>query len=375
MSSQDPGNTEIEYRDVVIPLSWEQTSKPMQFDLVGPEDISQLSDHDRATLCQSLFGDLRRAYRGIIEQAKRVRERVTADRLQGDSAVMSRPHAGDAETARAMAIAAVTDWFYRDGQSEKETSVYMGAIACSRETLGAIQELNRCKDVFSDVMDRIKDVMDDEEGKGEINSIYAALVPDAPLNMRRKEVGAMVRQCIHKRLNIRQLVRHVPLVPVCPDRIRWKWTQTPSTIRVTKEALIEVLESRQEIEARYDLEAVAQCSDPEFSWQKGVSEDCRIGVFCKSAVEAEGIEWDRKNLSFKGRMPLFYLAPRLASYIEKPKARKNLSAKRIKPQLVMAEEDLTVHERRGKTEKQSFLQSMAVRRYLHYVENRQASGS
>jgi|GEM_PF-6794729 len=368
MTRQSNHESEIEYRDVVIPESWEQTSKPLQLNLVDLEDLTNLEDHEREALCQSLFGDLRRAYRGIIEQAKRVRERVMADRLQGDAAIMSRPHAGDSDTARAMAIAAVTDWFYRDGQSEKETSVYMGAVACSRETLGSIQELNHCKDAFSDVMDQIKSVTDDEQGKSEIASIFAALVPDAPLNVRRKEVGGMVRHCIHKRLNIRQLVRHVPTVPVCPDRIRWKWIQNPSTIRVSKEALIEVLESKQELDARYDLEAVAQCPDPEFSWQKGVSDDCRIGVFCKSATESEESPWGQKNLSFKGRLPLFYLSPRLASYIKQPKARKNLSVKRIKPELVIAQDDQAVHERRGQTEKKPFLQSMAVRRYLHYMQ-------
>ena len=179
----------------------------------------------------------------------------------------------------------------------------------------------------------------------------------------------MVRQCIHKRLNIRQLVRHIPLVPVCPDRVRWKWTQTPSTIRVSKDALMEVLESKQELDARYDLEAIAQCSDPAFSWQKGVSEDCRIGVFCKSAVASDETEWKQKNLSLKGRLPLFYLTPRQAGYIKQPKPRKNMASNRVKPEMIVVEGEQAPYERRGRTEKKTFLQSMTVRRYLQYAES------
>ena len=358
---------DMDYQAIAIPEAWENTRSPSQLTLLEPEDLGNLSHSDRQKLCQSLFGDLRRAYRGIIEQATRVRERVMADRLQGDAAIMSRPHAGDNDTARQMALAAVTDWFYRNGQDEKETSVYMGAIACSRETLGAVEELNRRKDVFSGVMEKMRVVMADSESKTELNSLYAALVPDAPLNVRRKVVGVMVRNCIHRRLNIRQLVRHVPVLPVCPDRIRWKWTRTPSTMRVSREALIEVLESKHETAARYDLEAIANCTDPEFSWEKGVSEDCRIGVLCRSAVAFDATGWNQKNVSFKGRLPLFYLTPRLADYIEKPKPRKNLSQKRIKPELVIADEDGGFWERKGKTQKKPFLQSMKVRRYLQYA--------
>jgi len=181
-----------------------------------------------------------------------------------------------------------------------------------------------------------------------------------------------VRNCIHPRLNIRQLVRQVPVVPVCPDRVRWNWTRTPSTIRVTRNTLIEILESKQDIAARYDLESVAQCTDPEYSWEKGVSEDCRIGVFCKSAMEAENCSWETKNVSFKGRLPLFYLTPRLALYIKNPKPRKNLATHRLKPQMIMGEPETAPRQRKGKTEKQSFLQSMTVRRYLKYTTTQHA---
>ena len=352
---------------MAIPEAWEMTRAPIQLNLVDTESqLDNLSASEREQLCHSLLGDLRRTYRLLTQQATRVRERVMADRLQGDAAVMSRPHAGDSDTARAMALAAITDWFYQDGQDEKETSVYMGAVAASHETIGAITELNRLKDQFSEGMGKIRTLLGSEDGATELNAIYAALAPNNPLNVRRKVVGAMVRNCIHPRLNIRQLVRQVPALPVCPDRIRWNWTRTPSTVRVTRETLLEILESKQDMAARYDLERVAQCTDPEYSWEKGVSEDCRMGAFCKSATLDDDCSWQTKNVSFKGRLPIFYLAPRLAPYIKNPKPRKNLATHKLKPQMIMGESEMAAHQRKGKTEKQSFLESMTVRRYLQY---------
>lgn len=361
------------HESIKVPEAWEHLPTPRQMDLVTNDGFANLSEAERLASCQALLGDLRRTYRQLMAHATRVRERVMADRLQGDAAIMSRPHAGDNDTARAMALVAITDWFYQDGQGEKETSVYMGAVASSKETLGAIMELNRLKVCFSEGMDRIKAVLDDEMAVTELNKVYAALAPDSPLNVRRKVVGAMVRQVIHPRLNIRQLVRHAPVLPVCPDRVRWKWTATPSSLRISRQALLEVLESRQDIAARYDIEAVAGCSDPEFSWEKGVTEDCRIGAFCKSATLDPLIAWNQKNVSFKGRLPLFYLSPRLAPYIKNPKPRKNLALHKLKPQMVMAGsltelDPESLERRRGKTVREPFLKSINVRRYLKYAE-------
>lgn len=376
MTGTSPIDDDTSQTTTAIPKAWEDTRAPIQLNLVDSDtELSSLTPDERETLCHSLLGDLRRTYRHLIQQATRVRERVMADSLQGDSAIMSRPHAGDPETARAMALAAITDWFYQDGQGEKETSVYMGAVASSHETIGAIIELNRLKEQFSEGMSKIRALLADEDSATELNAIYAALAPNNPLNVRRKVVGTMVRNCIHPRLNIRQLVRHVPVVPVCPDRMRWKWTRTPSTIRITRDTLMEILESKQDIAARFDLEAVAGCPDPEYSWEKGISEDCRIGVFCKSAALSEDSDWTAKNTSLKGRLPLFYLSPRLAPYIRNPKPRKNLATHKLKPQMVMAEDVKEPCQRKGKLEKQSFLQSMTVRRYLKYSTEQHPSAS
>ncbi|ONF42613.1 hypothetical protein BTO32_15520 [Marinobacter lutaoensis] len=369
-------NIDDELEEIIIPKSWETIGAASQLALLDTEaDTPDLTEADREQLCQGVLGDLRRTFREICEQATRVRERVMADGLKGYPAIMARPLADDENSARAIATAALQDFFFHDGQDVKETTVYTGAIACSRETLGALLELNRRKDCFKKGMKRLRVLLTDHQARTEMEKIYSALLPEAPVNVSRKEAGAMVRNCIHRRLNIRQLERAVPVVPVCPDRIRWKHTIVPSTLRISRHALIEVLESRQntDIQARFDLETVAGCADPEFQWKKGENEDCRIAVYCRSAVADNDEKWDIKNLSFKGRVPVFYLAPALAMYIPKPKPRKNASAKNRKPELVFQHDLDQRHERTGTTLKESFLMSMDVRRYRKYAESAGAS--
>lgn len=358
------------YNDMVIPESWERIGAASQLTLLDSEDDAEnLATGQKRQLCQATLGDLRRIFREICAQAMRVRELIMADGLQGDSAIMARPLVDDNHSARAAATAALEDFFYHDGQDVKETSTYTGAIACSRETLGGITELNRRKGEFRLGMKRLRTLLGDKQACTEMVKVYAALVPETPVNISRKEAGVMVRQCINKRLNIRQLERSVPVVPICPDRIRWKHTIVPSTIRISREGLIEVLESRasSDFVARSDLATMASCSDPVYQWKKGESEDVRIGVYCPSAVKDESNDWGEKNLSFKGKMPVFYLTPRLAPYIKTPKPRKNQSKKAMKPVLVFNQEPLTRHERNGKTIRESFLLSLDVRRYTQYA--------
>ncbi len=359
-----------------IPRQWEPHAQGIeQLTLLNEATPDTLTEQEREQWIQLNLGNLRKTYQAIQAQATRLRERVAADRLQGDTAVMMRPATDDNETARAQAVAAVNDWFFRDGQDEKETSVYIGAVACSFETLGAVQELNRLKSQFSECMASIRNLIDHDTTKAELTEVVAALTPNAPTNLYRKAVGETVRHLIHPRLNIRQLVRHIPVVPVCPDRIRWRWTLTPSTMKITRSALVELLEARTDIEARYDLAALAHCYDPEFSWRKGTTEDCRMSVLCRSAVDYFDLNPEddnrpqelMRNLSLKGRMPVFYLSPRLAPYIKPPSKRKNASAKSIKPQFVVVPEEKERREREGKVEKQPFLQSLQVHRYLKYT--------
>lgn len=70
---------------MAIPEAWEMTRAPIQLNLVDTESqLDNLSASEREQLCHSLLGDLRRTYRLLTQQATRVRERVMADRLQGD---------------------------------------------------------------------------------------------------------------------------------------------------------------------------------------------------------------------------------------------------------------------------------------------------
>lgn len=379
-----PPELEDELTAMCIPPDWEPNAETSrQIGLFDANSLSTLSEPDRQNLVRACLGNLRQTYRELQSQATRVRERVMADRLQGEPAMMARPQADDNDPARALALAAINDWFYHDGQDEKETTVYVGAIACTASTLGALAELNRLKTQFSEGMAAVRTLIEDEPTTAELAKVVSALTPNAPANLRRKAVGELVRQLIHPRLNIRQLVRHAPVLTVCPDRIRWRWTQTPSSMKISRSALIEVLEARTDIDARYDLEAVARCHDPEFSWRKGVSEDCRVSILCKSAVayledrsqpqgvvvqidDTESVLRLTRNVGVKSRLPVFYLGQAHAPYLPIPKkARK--PEKAVRPQLVLTSEDAERRQREGLTEKAPFLRSLAVHRYKKYV--------
>lgn len=337
---------------LVIPDTWEPDPQ-IQLPTLDMSNLSALSETERKRLCQDLLGRLQQSFKQLRDHAHVARGRIVEDGRNGLPATMARPAQEDDTKARLRALEALTGWYYQDGQADKETTMYMGAIASSRKTLTAIAELNRLKALFSLHLSQLKEALGDKGAKTELEKLYATLAPDAPQNVRRKVVGVMVRELLHKRLNIRQLLRQIPVVPATPDSIRWRWSLTPSTLRIHKSDLTEILEQKGETTARYDLQTLATEPGSWFSWHKGETEDCRISVYCATAFKAQMEEGQSalksKNLGIKSRLPIFYLQP---------------SEKEKGPDLYVVPEGTERLRRASKTEREPFLLSLPIHRYL-----------
>lgn len=345
-ASPDPSDNDSQ---MAVPHAWEPQPQ-LALPTLDVTDLDNASPDDRQRRCQALLGHIQHSFRQISEQAHVVRARVIDDGQQGHRAIMARPACEDDTHARSRALEALSTWHYADGQGEKETTLYMGAVGASNSTINAVIELNRRKAAFSYWLQQLKEALGQKSGKVEMAKLYAVLVPEAPLNVRRKVAGQMVRELLHKRLNIRQLTRQIPVVPVNPDKISWRWSTTPSTLKIARADLIELLEQRGDVEARYDLQTLANEPAQLFSWHKGETEDCRISVNCASAFEKQDKDkpmLKQRNLSIKSRLPVFYL-----------------DTGKQRPEFRVAPEDAPKYQRATRTERQPFLLSLPIHRYL-----------
>lgn len=338
---------------LAVPKSWEPQAQ-MALPTLDSINLDKLSPEECKLQCQAILGNIQSAFRQIREQAHVVRARVVDDGRQGHSATMARPACEDDTHARSRALEAISNWHYVDGQRENETSLYMGAVSASASTINAVVELNRLKAAFSHWLQILKEVLGENTGKEEMAKLYAVLVPEAPLNVRRKVAGNMVRELLHHRLNIRQLTRQIPVVPVTPDKISWRWSTTPSTLKIRKGDLVDLLEQRGDAESRYDLQTLANEPGETFSWHKGETEDCRISVYCATAYSQQDPKnpiLKNKSIPIKSRLPVFYLSTEPRSTSKRP-------AFKIAP------DDAVKRLRATKTEREPFLISLPIHRYL-----------
>ncbi|WP_273208978.1 hypothetical protein [Marinobacter subterrani] len=327
----------------LIPEAWEA---PFQLPIEGmaPEDLGK---EDRKAYCEHLLGNLSATFKALREQAQVARVRLWSDGQNDLPATMETPNCVSAEEARRCAIEAVSNWYYRDGQDQKETVAYLGAISSTPHTLNALHELNRLKHEFSELLGKLRDALDpSSHTRGDIHDLVAMLHENASRNVSRKAAGALVRQLLHPRLNIRQLVRSIPIVDELPYSIRWRWIDSPSSVRVGRNKLLDMLERKQaNPEAQMDFQRIASVSDPEFCLKKGQSFDLRISVRKTTTGPDE-----TPYMDFKSRLPVFYAAAPAGYYRQTPK-------------LSYAPDNAPKRKRRRQTEDEPFLTTMAVHRY------------
>lgn len=336
---------------LAVPTDWENLQQ-LALPILDMSELDSLDSVECKHRCQAVLGNIQHAYRLIRDQAQVVRDCVVKDARLGHTAMMARPVHQTGSHARMSILDAISNWHYADGQDEKETFVYMGAISGSRSTLKAVIELNKRKTEFGTWLQHLKSALGQDSGKEELAKLYAVLMPEAPLNIRRKVAGNMVRELLHKRLNIRQLTRQIPVVSVNPDKISWRWTVTPSTLKIKKTELIQLLSKRNDAAAHHDLKILENEKAEVFSWRKGETYDSRISVFCATAFAKQyplNPILKNKSLGIKSRLPVFYYADHPREQI---------------PTFQIASDDELRYQRATKIERDPFLISLPIHRYL-----------
>lgn len=339
----------------LIPEDWEA---PLQINMEGmtPEDLAR---DDRRAYCEHLLGDISSLFRSLREQAHVARARLWSDGQDGLPAAMETPSSESAEQARLHAIEAISNWYYRDGQQQKETVVYIGAISAKPQTINALHELNRLKHEFSGKLSDLRDALDpNSHTRGDMHDITAMLHENASTNLTRKAAGSLVRQLLHPKLNIRQLVRTIPIVDEFPYSVRWRWIDSPSTVKIERNKLLDMLERKQaNPEAYLDFQRVATVSDPVFCLRKGQSNDLRISIrksgLSGVAINSEGVvvrKDDNPYIDFKSRLPVFYVAAPTGYH-------------RTEPKKLLVPDNAPKRKRKSRVEPEPFLTSMAVYRY------------
>lgn len=344
----------------LIPREWE---RPFQMPMPGmaPEDLAK---DDRRAYCEHLLGNISALYRALREQAHVARVRLWSDGQQGLPATMAMPACDDADEARQQAIEAIGNWYYRDGQDQKETVAYIGAVSASPHTLNALCELNALKHEFSALLGRLRDALEpNSHTRGDIHNLVALLSESASKNATRKASGALVRQLLNSRLNIRQLVRTIPVVDEFPHSIRWRWIDSPSTVKVDRQKILDLLERKEaNPEALMDFQKVASVSDPVFCLRKGVSSDLRISIKLSAmayrlsrlsqtgGTQDSDTEMGDRYVDFKSRLPVFYAAA-------------PSGFPQTEPRFSHAPDNAPVQKRKSRVEEQPFLMTLPVHRY------------
>lgn len=350
-----------------IPAEWE-AGQQVSLDGLTPDDLAR---DDRRIYCQQILGNLATTFRALREQAHVARVRLWSDDQDGLPAIMEMPKAETAHDARLHAIEALSNWYYREGQDEKETVAYIGAISASPPTINALLELNRLKKQFSDGLAELREALTAQsKTRGDVYDLVSHLNANALQNVSRKAAGALVRQLLHPKLNIRQVVRAIPIIESFPYSIRWKWVESPSTLKIDRVKLLDLLERKQgNPESQMDFQKIAQVSDPAFCLRKGTSLDLRASV-CLSesgrAISGESPTGKEKikesrYVGVKSRLPIIYRKAPNGHY-------------RSEPKLTVVPNNAPTRQRKRRVEDEPYLTTMAIHRYIREPDHTDGRG-
>lgn len=314
-------------------------------------DPEALAPEQRKDYCAALMGQTVRHYKAMRSHLARVGELVLLDGERDLPAVMLEPAETDPESARSNAVRAIAQWTFEDGQDRNETPVFMGALSSSRTTLDAITALNRMKDEFSELVNRLRLATDPQSVlRGNLYNLLSEVMDAKPKVLRSQMIGAMLRDVLHPRLNIRQLTRAIPVATEVPVKVRWRWQSGPAGRKLSREEVLHLLEKKADKPfAMIDIQKVLQAKgESHFALKKKPVWDLRMHVALNKTPGRKGA-----FMSLKTRLPLFYLEAQEGHH-------------RNQPELVVAPDNAIRFARPGgrKIEDKPFLETLPIYRYL-----------
>ncbi len=116
---------------------------------------------------------------------------------------------------------------YLDTQQPREILVGAGIIACSNETIIALQELNNAKNTFKQAILKFKAAKvatDHDLISQNFEALLAQRDPSFASNLRRMGLS---------RIHLKQCYRKIPYYLLRPNKISWTWANTRSIKRIS----------------------------------------------------------------------------------------------------------------------------------------------
>lgn len=333
------------HEPLVVPDHW-----------LSPVNLAQFSEHpddlppeQRKDYCASLLGQAVIQYKAMRKHIARIAELVEKDGEQGFPARMLGDAPLEDSEARKRALYGIAQWTFEDGQDPNETPVFMGAIASSTLTIQAIDALNEMKETFSEIVKRLRLATDTQSNmRGDIYNLLNLVMEAEPKMIRSQMIGAMLRQVLHPRLNVRLLTRTIPVVNELPVSVRWRWHLFPSNRKLTRQQVLDLLEKKADKPfAQQDIQKLlTSCSDEFFAFKKKPQWDLRMHIKLPKAPGRKITSAD-----FKTRLPLFYWKGEDGHY-------------RTEPTMSLAPENSIQFKRRKKIATEPYLLTIPVHRYL-----------
>ena len=200
----------------------------------------------------------------------------------------------------AQALAQIS--YYRD-QEPGRTFRWMGVVACSGQTIEALERLNEAKRVLKDLVRKVRgaerrvaDSLDENELDETVRSLLAGTGKG--------------------RLNLLQATRKVPLLDRRPDRVGFTWqTKVRSLTRVTRTDVIEMIHRHGEDDPSRKADELSKLdavpADRDFFVGRTVAPHVRANVVVPEAlIKLPNGKREKRPLerrSIIASLPVFYL--------------------------------------------------------------------
>lgn len=131
---------------------------------------------------------------------------------------------------------------YHDAQDPKETVIYPGIIAASKETIDQISIINNCKSEFKEAIQNLKKLKiknSDPVLTDEFNKVFYSFEDNK--NKREFNTQSTLKRNGLARLNLKQCYRTIKVLPIKPNSVSWTWANTKAISKISKDEAIEKL--------------------------------------------------------------------------------------------------------------------------------------